>query len=281
MRFPALTDPGASFGRAKYAQGRREIEERFDFWRRMQLVPEMHVQRRSIDDFSRVKQIVRIEGRLHPAHERITVVPDHEADELPAEAPIAVFTRERAPVFLHEGCDVRGDVAEHLSALFGFEIEKRTGVQLAGARMGIVDAADPVLALHEGIELADVRRQIFDRNRGVLHDLAGLRIAAYVVHDALSSATEIPDLVAVVPPQSGKGIADAGSAEVSFEAVELLFEKRAVGVPKLDYEHGTRIANDEETVLRLLQIGFRALQDMAIDELAAGGSAIHRNHGWP
>jgi hypothetical protein len=56
-------------------------------------------------------------------------------------------------------------------------VEERAGVQLAGAGVGVIDAADAVFAAHQRVELGDVGRQVLDGHRRVLDHLARLRVA--------------------------------------------------------------------------------------------------------
>ena len=161
------------------------------------------------------------------------------------------------------------------------EVKQRPEVEFAGARMGVVDAADAVFLGEQPVELGDVGGQVFDRHGRVFDDLAGLGIAGHVVDEPLPGPPQLPDLVAVAPEEHRIGVAEAGLAKLALEPLEQCLEGGPVVVAKLDHQHCGRFAHYEVAVPRLLEVGLRALENRVVDQLTARGAVPHRHHRRP
>ena len=192
-----------------------------------------------------------------------------------------MLATERAAVFFDQRRHVGGHVAEHLQTGRGVEVKQRPEVEFAGARMGVVDAADAVFLGEQPVELGDVGGQVFDRHGRVFDDLAGLGIAGHVVDEPLPGPPQLPDLVAVAPEEHRIGVAEAGLAKLALEPLEQCLEGGPVVVAKLDHQHCGRFAHYEVAVPRLLEVGLRALENRVVDQLTARGAVPHRHHRRP
>ena len=173
--------------------------------------------------------------------------------------------------------DVGGDVAEHLQALDGAEVEERPEVELSGTGVGIVDAFDAVLFREEPVEVGDVGRQIVDRDSGVLDDLARLFVTGDVLHEPLPGPAQLPHLVGVVAEEAREGMADACRDKRPFGGRKRSLDCAPIGMADLDDENSAGITDDEAPVARLLGVALRALEDLPIDQLAAGEHAPFRH----
>jgi hypothetical protein len=157
------------------------------------------------------------------------------------------------------------------------QVEERAGVQLTRAGVGVIDGADAVFVAHQRVELGDVGRQVLDGDGRVLDDLARLGVARDVHHQALAGAAQIPDLVGVVTPEHGEGVAQLRGAQLGLDGLHRGLDLLALFEADFDDEHGAGVADDEEAVLHLLEVGFGALEDVAVDEFAAEGPVPHRD----
>ena len=120
----AITGAVALLGSAEHAHGVTEIEDGFILRGRLpRAVAQGGIHRWAVDDFPRVENIFRIEYRLHLAHQLITMIANHQRDELTAQSAITVFTTERATVFFHQVGDVGSDITKHFLPLWRLQIE--------------------------------------------------------------------------------------------------------------------------------------------------------------
>ena len=157
VRFAAFADAVAFLGGAKDALSGVKVEECFIFRRRVVgPVAQRRIHRRGINNFPGIEHAVGIEGFFDAPHHRVTFRPDHEGDELATEAAIAVFAREGAAIFLNQGGDISRNAPEKAHAFRGLEVKERASMELTGAGMSIVNAADAVFIPHQRIELGDV-----------------------------------------------------------------------------------------------------------------------------
>lgn len=267
--FAAVAGAVAFLGGAEDAHDAGEIEDGLVVGRGVAGAVAMGgIHRRGVDDLAGVEQAGGVEEMFDRAHELVALVADHEADELAAQAAVAVFAGEGAAVFFDEGGDVGRDGAKHGVANLGLEVEQGAGVELAAAGVGVVNAADAVFVAHEGVEFADVGRQVGDGDGGVLDDLGGADVADDVGHDALAGAAEIPDAGDVVVVENWIRVAEAGGAEIGDEGGEHGVAFGAFGAADLDDEDGAGVALDEEAIAGLLEVGLGAVEDMFVDEFA-------------
>ena len=143
-------------------------------------------------------------------------------------------------------------------------------MQLARAGVGVVHAVDAVLLGEQAVELRDVGREIGDGHGRVFDDLARLFVAGQVVDQPLPGPPQLPDFVGLRAGEQRIGIPEAGPSQFRLEAAEPRGQHRLVGVPHLDHEHGAGIADDERAVPRLLEVVFRAGEDLVVDQFAGG-----------
>ena len=209
-------------------------------------------------------------------------VADHRADELAAEPSVAMLATQAPPVFSHQVRDVGGDVTEHLQAVDRAEVEQRPEVELAGAGVGVVDAVDCILLRQEPVEVGDVGGEVVDGDGGVLDDLARLFVAGDVLHEPLPGPAQLPHLVGIVAEEARVGMADPRRSQGPFGGRKRALDRPPISMADLDDENGAGITDDEAPVARLLGVVLRALEDLPIDQLAAGEHpTFRRRRGLP
>ena len=178
--------------------------------------------------------------------------------------------------------DVGGDIAEHLQALDRAEVEQRPEVELAGTGMGVVDAFDAVLFREEPVEVGDVGREVVDRDGGVLDDLARLLVAGDVLHESLPGPTQLPHLVGIVAEEARVGMAYPRRSQGPFGGRKRPLDRGPIGLADLDDEDRSGITDDKAPVPRLLGVALRTLENLPIDQLAAGENGpLYRRRGLP
>ena len=87
------------------------------------------IHRRGVHDLSGVEDVPGIKYCLHLAHQLVTMVTDHQWDELAAQPSVTMFSAQGPSVFFHEMCDVGRDITKHFLSLRRLEIEEWSGVK--------------------------------------------------------------------------------------------------------------------------------------------------------
>ena len=155
-------------------------------------------------------------------------------------------------------------------------------MQLAGSGMGVVHTVDAVLLSQQPVKLGDVSRQVFDGNSCVFHDLAGLGIPRQVVDEALAGPPQFPDLRAFRTLKHREGVAKPCLLETFPHRGHVAASSVRVGMLKLHDEHRARLAHHKAAVAGLLEVVFRAAENLVVDQLAAGQlAAVRVGQPWP
>ena len=182
-----------------------------------------------------------------------------------------MLATQGSAVFLHQHRHIGGDVAKHLQPRGRAQIEERPQVELSSAGVGIVDAVDPIFFGEQTVEFRDVGWQILDSHGSVFDDLARLSVPGHVIDEALAGSAELPDTVPFGTEECRIGVAYFLRPQFCLQRRERCFNHVAVGVADLNNEHGAWIPHDKGTVPRLLEVVFRAVENLLVDQLAAGG----------
>ena len=143
-------------------------------------------------DLAGIEQAVRIEARLHFFERAHELRAEHEFVKFRAHDAVAVLAGMRALVGAHHRERVLGDRAHRLHVLVEPQVEHRTHMQAAGARMRIPGAARAVLLEHLG-ETRGVFREMLERHRAILDEGDRLPLLLHRHHDVEARGAHLGD----------------------------------------------------------------------------------------
>ena len=234
------------------------------------VVAQHRVHGQGVDNLVEVEQPVGVPALLDLTHELVGGLAILQADELAAQAAVAMLAADAAAVPLDQQGGVVGYLAEQRAVVGRLEVEDGAQVQLAGADVAIVDAAG-VEALQQLPEVAHVGGQALRSHGGVLDDAGGLGVALHAAEHAQTGLAQGPHArhVGAIDPRAQ--LDEPRCHEVGLEGIGHLVEGLAAVGAQLGDEQRSGVAGDEEAVALLLDVALAELEDLAIHELDGGG----------
>ena len=202
------------------------------------------VHRRGVDDLALVEDAVGVPQLFEFAHQLVAFLAVDEGDEFAAEAAVAMFAAEAAPVFADEGGGGFGHEAEFFATFRGLDVDDGSEMEFAGADVAIKDTVEIEL-VEQQAEIGEVVGQASGGYGGVLYHANGFSVALHAAEDTESGLSEVPDTGHVGAESPGAAVGLAELRQIGFEGIGELLH---VGAAELGDDEGVGIALDEESV---------------------------------
>ncbi|GBD19559.1 hypothetical protein HRbin27_02066 [bacterium HR27] len=254
--FPADASTVAHLDRAEKAAVLFEAEERLRFDRVVvRPVPQVLVERWTVDDLAGVEQVEWVESGFQFAHALVEGRAEQQRVEFSPGEAVPVLAAQDPTEPLGEFERALGERSHRPHTVSGLQVHERANVEAAGAGVGVECCSGAMLG-DEAQDLADVLCQMFDWDRDVLDAGDRLVVAANTVEEAESGFANRPHVSLTLPVADGDGISpDLLLLDEVHELPELVLELGfAVGIV-LDHEERFRITTEEgdaRSVTRLL-----------------------------
>ncbi len=206
---------------------------------------------------------------------------EHQRDKLTTKPAVAMFTAERAAVFLHQGGHILRQPAKRADIIGVLEVKQRAEMQFACGDVGIVGTVEPVF-LQYACSFGNITGKEIRQHRSVFNHLHALSPTRYVEQHSQSCLAQFPYPGHLI--SSGverEVVSEPRTGHIFFNGDGRSFNLLNCRPGDLNKQYGFRVSPDKEAVPVLLDIVLRAVEYIVIYQLHRCRIMLQRNDVCP